>query len=111
MDAVLMFLKPVLEFLAMKSDVIAKIGVYGMAIAIVWGLVIEIFELVCAFTSSKADDELAAKIAKYRLSVLKFLEIFPHSNIPVAEGILKAIAFLKKALKIGKAAADAAKEE
>jgi hypothetical protein len=107
---ILAFLKPVVDLLASKFDLIKDIGAYGMAFAIAWGLLIEIFEIVVAFTATKADDEFAAKMAAIRAKILPFLEILPHTNIPVAAFLTKLIAILSKTLKIGKAASDAAKE-
>jgi hypothetical protein len=97
--------------LVAKLPVLGEIGANALAICLAMNLVIELAEALVALTASVADDAVVAKVKALRNKVLPILEIIPHTNVPVAAGIEKAIRLVAKVVKIAMAALKAAKEE
>jgi hypothetical protein len=105
------YLKPIFEFIVMKFPVAGVVVANAFAISVAVSVLIEIVELIALWTPTKKDDEALAKAKPIKDKVIAVLELFPHVNIPAAAIIVKIAEVLKKVLKIGKAASDAAKDK
>ena len=110
MGSILLFLKPIAEFLALKVPVVGAIAANGLAALLAIGILIEIVEAVALITKTSKDDEFVAKAKKVKDKFIAVLEIFPHVNLPIVAAIVKLSAFLVKALAVIKALIGALKK-
>lgn len=95
-------LKMILPFLS-NIKFLGELTAHALALLVGMGLIIECVELIAAMTASKKDDAAVAKIKAIKDKVIAVLEIIPHANIPVASGILKLLAWIRKGAAVLKA--------
>lgn len=95
-DAIFAMLSPILSFFSEKYGIVGQILAYGLFIAPIVSVIIEMIEFVVSFTASKSDDEFAAKLKAGWAKVMPILELLPHANIPLSPIMIKVVMYVMK---------------
>lgn len=107
-DAIFTFLGPVLTFLSTQYGQVGTIiGYLVFIVAPAMTILIELAETVVILTASTKDDQAVASIKTFWGKFLKFLEVIPHANIPIAPSLAKVLLYFTKGGAAAKAALDA----
>lgn len=95
-DSGLSFLATMVGLLADKFGPIGTVIAYVLFFVPIVSVLIELLEFCVQMTESKADDAFAAKVRAAWDKAVPFLEILPHSNLPISPILMKVAGFLTK---------------
>jgi mannose/fructose/N-acetylgalactosamine-specific phosphotransferase system component IIC len=83
LDSVLGFLSPIFAFLVAKYGIIGSIIAYGIAIAPIVTVLIQLLEFIFSFLANQQDEAVAQQIDAVWQKILPWLELLPHANLPI----------------------------